>query len=140
MIVWLTGESGAGKTTLARKYCKKNEGWINLDGDVMRSSISLGAGFSKKDRAEHNYRVARLAVVLERQGFDVMISVIAPMKDVRMKINEICRPNWIYIKRDLPKRKGHFYEQPKNYYIIDTDVNNKSESYKILEDYIRWSI
>lgn len=138
MIIWLTGESGAGKTTLAKKYCKKHNNWIMLDGDQMRASISVGAGFSKKDRREHNLRVARLAKILERQGFDIMVSVIAPMENVRNKIDSICRPEWIYIKKDLPKRKGHFYEAPRsNIFIIDTDVYKKNEAYKMLDDYIR---
>lgn len=51
---------------------------INLDGDIMRSSISKGLGFSNADRLENNLRIARLASVLESQGFDVVVSTICP--------------------------------------------------------------
>ena len=57
-VIWLTGNSGAGKTTTAYNFKKKLEECgkqcIILDGDEMRSSISLGAGFSKEAREEHN--------------------------------------------------------------------------------------
>jgi len=121
-IVWLTGPSGAGKTTLARRF-QENHDCIILDGDEMRDSISLGAGFSKEDRREHNLRVARLAKILAEQKM-VIVSVIAPMKDVRKEIDQICSPTWIYLKRKLPKRRGHFYEEPDNYITINIDECN----------------
>lgn len=86
----------------------------------MRQSISVDAGFSRKDRAAHNFKVARLAKVLSEQKM-VIVSVIAPMAKVREIIDKICSPVWIYIKRTLPERAGHFYEKPDSYPIIDND-------------------
>lgn len=77
MIIWITGERKSGKTTLAKELCKKMNA-INLDGDEMRNSISVGLGFSDEDRLENNKRIARLAKVLESQGFDVICSTICP--------------------------------------------------------------
>jgi len=77
-IIWLTDPSGAGKTTLAKALLDEIP-CVNLDGNEMRNSISRGAGFSRKDRGEHNLRVARLAKVLSEQ-MTVVVSVIAPVK------------------------------------------------------------
>ncbi len=134
MIIWLTGQSNAGKTTLA-KMLQREWPCIILDGDDMRDSISLGLGFSRDDRTAHNYRVAGLAKVLSEQ-MNVVISVIAPIKDVRAKIDMICSPKWIYVKRTLPERDGHFYEEPDGYPVLDHDILSAEESSSILTDII----
>ncbi|MHC4463347.1 MAG: adenylyl-sulfate kinase [Planctomycetota bacterium] len=126
-IVWLTGPSGSGKTTLARKL---QEEWpcIILDGDEMRRSISEGAGFSRADRAKHNYRVARLAKELVKQ-MNVIVAVIAPIKEVRDTIQDVM---WIYLKRTVPEREGHFYEVSDEYPMIDCDLFNPAQCVTIL--------
>lgn len=96
-VVWLTGNVGAGKTSLAY-LLKERLNAIVLDGDEMRSSVSLGAGFTTKDRNEHNLRVSRLARVLVNQGHNVVVSVIAPFAATRAKITEMINPFWIYVK------------------------------------------
>lgn len=96
-IVWLTGNVGAGKTALAY-LLKERLGAIVLDGDELRASISTDLGFSKRDRNEHNLRVARLAKVLHAQGYNVVVSVIAPFRSTRAGITELIDPFWIYVK------------------------------------------
>jgi adenylylsulfate kinase-like enzyme len=97
-IIWLTGNTGAGKTTLANALKEKLYNYVVLDGDEMRDSISLGAGFSKEAREEHNLRVARLAKVLQQQGHNVIVSVIAPFQSTRNKISDIIDCDWVYVK------------------------------------------
>ncbi|MDP2650285.1 MAG: adenylyl-sulfate kinase, partial [bacterium] len=109
-IIWLTGQSGAGKTTLANEL-EVLLGGVVLDGDEMRESISIGAGFSKDDRDEHNMRVARLAKTLAKRS-PVIVSVISPFSETRQKIDELIKPIWIYIERDLPSTKEKPYEPP----------------------------
>jgi len=109
-VVWFTGNTGVGKTALAYLLKEQLNG-IVLDGDEMRQSISLGAGFSKKDREEHNLRVARLAKILHQQKHNVIVSVIAPFKSTRAKIDKICNPYWIYVESQ-EKRKDRPYEIP----------------------------
>ena len=137
MIIWLTGNSGAGKTTTAYNFKKLvYHDIVILDGDEMRSSISLGAGFSKGERRAHNHRVARLAKVLHEQDLIVFVSVIAPFEDVRKELEEIIPDvKWVYIKRDLPVRGERPYEPPANpYFTIDIDRNTKEQCVRLLED------
>lgn len=86
MIIWITGARKSGKTTLAKELCVKM-GAINLDGDDMRSSISTDLGFSDEDRFANNIRIAKLAKVLEIQGYDVVVSTICP--DITNLRNEV---------------------------------------------------
>lgn len=119
-IIWLTGQSGAGKSTLANQLSEKL-GAVVLDGDEMRESISLGAGFSKEDREQHNVRVARLAKVLSKRS-PIIVSVIAPFESIRQLVDEIANPVWIYVKRKLPKDKNRPYEVPRNAdLLVDSD-------------------
>ena len=111
-IIWLTGNVGSGKTSLAY-LLKERLNAVVLDGDELRASISVDLGFSKDDRDEHNMRVARLAKLLNSQGFNVVVSVIAPFQSTRDKITELIKPYWIYVKggkigKDMP------YEVPPN--------------------------
>lgn len=122
-VIWLTGNTKSGKTSLAYLLRERFNG-IVLDGDEMRASISLGAGFSKKDREEHNLRVARLAKILNKQGQNVIVSVIAPFASTRKKIDKICKPYWVYIRGGKIGKK-YPYEVPKNP-DVETDPTEES--------------
>jgi len=78
MIIWIRGARKIGKTTLAKQLQKLMPGSLILDGDDMRDSISRGLGFSDEDRLENNVRIARLAKILEAQGFPIIVSTICP--------------------------------------------------------------
>lgn len=134
-IYWITGQSGAGKTTLAYALQKKIGGAV-LDGDEMRESISLGLGFSKDDRENHNLRVARLALVLSKQS-PVIVSIIAPFKSTRKKVDDMIKPIWIYVERTLPDDPNKPYEIPKKPHIaLNTDTQTPVEQIKTIIDYI----
>ena|SRR5665213_3373449 len=92
-ITWITGNSGSGKTTLAKRL-KKNE--VMLDGDAVRA-IWPGLGFSPEDRRENNLRVARLALELETQGFDVIVSTICPYKELRAEVQLMTKCRFIFL-------------------------------------------
>ncbi len=128
-ILWLTGNSGAGKTTLAGNLQRRLPAVI-LDGDEMRMAISKDKGFSLTDRLEHNQRVARLARVLQEQGQNVVVSVISPTHRIRGAVDKICRPKWIYVKRESldydPERPYEPPERPD--LVVDNDVLNETEA------------
>ena len=96
MIVWFFGESGAGKTTIAKKMLTDKT--IHLDGDEMRASISADLGFSDKDRFENNLRIARLAKLMETKGFDVVVSTICPSKEMRQNVFWITKCRFVKVE------------------------------------------
>ncbi len=96
MIIWISGNTGSGKTYLADKLKLVISNAVHLDGDLMRG-VWKDLGLSKEDRWENNLRNARLAKVIHEQGFDVIVSVIAPYIKLREEITEICNPTWIYV-------------------------------------------
>lgn len=135
-VIWLTGNSGAGKTTLANELCQRMRA-IKLDGNEMRSSISVGAGFSEDERLIHNLRVARLAEKLSAQ-MDVIVAVIAPTERIRKAVEEVLGPIWVYVRRTMPEREGYFYTPPtKPDLVVDHDSLAPSESARVVMSFLR---
>jgi adenylylsulfate kinase len=93
MIWWFYGESGSGKTTLANQI----KG-IYLDADTMRPAICEDLGFSEEDRRKNNKRIARLAKVLNDQGYDVVVSTICPYEDLRKDVYFICKCRFVKVE------------------------------------------
>lgn len=94
MIIWIRGQRGAGKTTLAKELRYKIKGSVLLDGDDMRMSISTDLGFSDTDRLENNKRIAKLAKILNEQGHDVIVATICPGK-IKQEVYYICKCKFI---------------------------------------------
>jgi hypothetical protein len=107
MIIWLTGNTGAGKTTLAKALTHGNN-TILLDGDEMRKTISTQCGMDMQGRWENCLRIARLAKHLEDEGHAVVVAVIAPYEKLRQEIKEITNCVFIW----LPTGKEHSEEFP----------------------------
>lgn len=86
-VIWLTGLSGAGKTTIAHALAERlREAGYRveiLDGDVVRQHFSKGLGFSKEDRIENIKRVAYVAHLLARNGVVVITALISPYREGR---------------------------------------------------------
>ena len=80
--VWLTGLSGAGKTTIADAVAERLRATGRdveiLDGDELRRGLSAGLGFSREDRDTHVRRVGFVAELLARHGVVTLVPVIAP--------------------------------------------------------------
>lgn len=112
-ITWITGNSGAGKTTLAKKILAA-DGGILLDGDEIRGCWT-DLGFDEASRREQNLRVARLAKLLNSQGFNVIVSVICPYKDLRGQVKEITNCRFIYLDGGKEPDEKYVYETPDLY-------------------------
>jgi adenylylsulfate kinase len=85
--LWFTGLSGAGKTTIAHIVgpALEERGCIveYLDGDVVRTHLSKGLGFSKEDRDTNIERIGWVAARLTRHGAAVIASAISPYAETR---------------------------------------------------------
>jgi adenylyl-sulfate kinase len=85
-VVWLTGLSGAGKTTIARELERRlkniGEPVTVLDGDELREMFGQ-TGFDKKSRDENVKNVGRIAAFLQRRGGIAIVSMISPYGEVR---------------------------------------------------------
>jgi adenylylsulfate kinase len=93
LTVWLTGLPSAGKTTIAHALEKRllAEGHRVevLDGDVLRTHLTRGLGFSREDREENVRRIGFVAHLLARNGVVVVVSVISPYRAVRDELREL---------------------------------------------------
>ena len=112
-ILWLTGNTGAGKTGLAKILKERIPNVVLLDGDKMRASISVDCGFTKEDRDRHNNRVVLLAKTLSEQGLFVIVSVIAPFQETRERLSKLAEIHWIYVAGGTTGDLDRPYEIPE---------------------------
>jgi len=152
-VIWLTGLSGSGKSTIAealdRKLYEEGKHSFVLDGDNLRHGLNNNLGFSLEDRGENIRRVAEVARLMNSAGIIVITGLISPMRKDREIARNICgEENFMEvfvkcsleecIKRDV---KGLYkkalngeikeftgltspYEEPENAEIIvDTEKN-----------------
>jgi len=88
--IWFTGLSGAGKTTIVnfieRELRERGYKLEVLDGDVVRTNLTKGLGFSKEDRDENIRRIGFVSHLLTRNGVIVLVSAISPYRDIRDEV------------------------------------------------------
>jgi adenylylsulfate kinase len=157
-IIWFTGISGAGKTTLSlllKKELEKKCGHVEfIDGDVVRDFFENDLGYSRKERILNVKRIAFAAMLVAKNGTNVIVANIAPYYEVRDFIRKHI-PDYIQIylkvstdeviKRDV---KGHYkkynegkinnligvddnYDIPRNPDLtVDTELESESDSLK----------
>lgn len=102
-VYWITGLSGAGKTTIAKelyKYLKtKKNNVVMLDGDILRNVYGNDLGYIEEDRKKGAMRNARLCEMLSKQGIDVICATISMFDSCRdwnrKNINNYCE---IYLR------------------------------------------
>ena len=104
--IWLTGLPSAGKTTIARAVEKRllDEGRKVevLDGDVVRTHLTKGLGFSREDRDENVRRIGFVADLLSRNGVVVLCPVIAPYRSVRDEVREMHGDRFVEVYVSTP--------------------------------------
>lgn len=92
-VLWLTGLSGSGKSTIAQHLERKlyNEGFFAqvLDGDNIRSGINNNLGFSMEDRVENIRRIAEVGKLYLHSGVITLNSFISPTRAIRNDAKQV---------------------------------------------------
>jgi adenylylsulfate kinase len=104
--LWFTGLSGAGKTTISEiveKELRARFGQVEvLDGDIVRTNLSKGLGFSREDRDTNILRIGFVADLLTRNGVGVIVSAISPFKEARDQVRRNIGEDFIEVFVDAP--------------------------------------
>ena len=163
-VIWLTGLSGSGKSTIGRIIEKKliDKGIMAylLDGDNIRHGLCSDLGFSEEDRSENIRRIAEVAALFEDSGVTVLVSAITPFEKMRnLARSKSKKFILVYVKADIDtcvKRdpKGLYkkalngeilgytgidspFEEPIEYdYLLDTEKFSIDECADKLMEYL----
>ena len=127
IIIWLTGQPGSGKTTLAKAIKRHFRDWFHIDGDDIRELFE-NKDYSKEGRMKNVLLAQQLAQYLHSKGKDVIVSLVSPYKEQRElfkeKMGDMLKEVYIYTS-EIRGRENFFvedYEQPtENYIDICTD-------------------
>lgn len=159
--VWLTGLSGAGKSTIANALEKRlfsmGKHTMLLDGDNVRMGLNRNLGFGEKDRIENIRRIAEVSKLMNDAGLIVLTSFISPYRLDRRNAKEIIGDNFVEVyvstpleeceRRDVKglykaARAGELsdftgitspYEEPENPdIVVDTSKNEVGECVEII--------
>ncbi len=106
-VLWLTGLSGAGKSTIAnlveKKLARMNRHTYLLDGDNVRHGLNRDLGFTEADRIENIRRVGEVARLMADAGLIVITSFISPFRSERQMVREMMEPGeFIEVFIDTP--------------------------------------
>jgi len=104
--IWFTGLSGAGKTVTAQVLTEllleHGKQLTMLDGDVIRTHLSKGLGFSKDDRDTNILRIGFVAGEIVRHGGVVVCAAISPYRAARNEARQMVGENFIMVYMDTP--------------------------------------
>lgn len=122
-VFWITGLSGAGKTTVGKALYEKikdqKDNVVLLDGDALRNTIAADLGYTKAERHESAERNVRLCKLLGDQGIDVVCCTICMFEDIRQWSRENNEKYVeVYLKVPMEVLKGR---NQKNLYVEAQD-------------------
>ena len=104
-VIWFTGLSASGKTTIANIVQPELErrGFVvdHLDGDIVRTHLSKGLGYSKEDRDANIERIGWVASRLARAGAAVVVSAISPYAEARRHARALVEQNAPFVEIHL---------------------------------------
>ncbi|MHA1815982.1 MAG: adenylyl-sulfate kinase [Candidatus Heimdallarchaeaceae archaeon] len=115
MVYWITGRSSSGKTVYAKRLKREFESLgsqvLCLDGDEVRD-LTTDDDYTDEARERHIMTIAKFAAIAERQGFIVIIALISPKKEWRMKARKIFNKSMLIYMPGGFLWEGTEYEDP----------------------------
>jgi adenylylsulfate kinase len=164
--IWFTGLPCSGKSTIAvllAKIIKEERGMVEImDGDVVRTNLSKGLGFSREDRETNLNRIAFVCNLLSRNGVPAIGAAISPFENCRQFARDLIGENFIEVYARCPVEKcierdvkGMYkkalageikgftgvddpFDEPESPEMIcDTDQETPEESTQKIVDYLR---
>ena len=109
MVIWFTGLSGSGKSTIASELKKVLQGQghivIIIDADEIRNTINKKLGFSRSDIKENNKTIARLSKELLKDHGFVLVPIISPYESDRELAKSIIGKSFVELYLDCPIHK-----------------------------------
>ena len=132
MIYWFTGQPGHGKTTLAKAMLSHlaSQGIeaFHVDGDDLRA-LTTNADYSRGGRENNIRRAQLLAHYLQSKGQTVVVSLVAPYRDIREELKATAQVTEVYVHttetRGREEKHASDYEAPLDNF-IDIDTTGKS--------------
>lgn len=166
VVLWFTGLSGSGKSTIANaleeKLHQNKKLTYLLDGDNVRHGLSSDLGFTLEDRTENIRRIGEITKLFVELGTITLATFVSPLRSDREKIRDLLGQDFleVYVKcsletceerdrKDLYKkaRDGEIknftgidspYEEPENAEIVlDTDVSDVDQCVNQIIDYLK---
>lgn len=115
MVYWLTGKSSAGKTVYSKRLKRQFEDLgakvLLLDGDTVRDQFD-NKEYDDESRLSHIMTIAKFAAIAEKQGFVVIIALISPKKEWRMKARKLFDKSMLIYLPGGILWEGTEYEEP----------------------------
>ena len=151
MIYWFTGQPGAGKTVLGTKLKDflqtEKRNWrkdvFHIDGDDLRE-LTLNKDYSEIGRIQNIKNAQLLAYFLQSNECDIVVSLVAPYKDLREEFKEVCGNTIVEIyvhtnrKRNREEFKVKEYQaREENFFDMDTTSDNPTQSFTKLIHYLK---
>ena len=148
MIIWLTGQPGSGKTTLAEKFINDKLIWfmriqshriIHIDGDDLREIVD-NKDYSEEGRRENIKLAMNIARFMDDKGFIVIVSLVSPYRDQREELKMERNVAEFYLHTtEIRGKEDYFvdnYEPPlHNFVDMDTDKTIEECVDEILDVY-----
>lgn len=117
MIIWFYGQPGAGKTTLAKALLEKIDA-VHVDGDDVRT-VFKNQDYSKEGRIKNLTLINNLVRFLDHKGFNVIVSVVSPYKEVRDRMLDLDLKYYYVTTTEIRGKEQYFV---KNLEIGEKDV------------------